>query len=122
MNLDILTSKAVKYEKAWGFELWLANNEEHNYCGKILHINKGQRFSMHFHALKHETFFLLLGKVRLEVINTETAQTMSCELEPGATFEVPRFLPHRIEALEDSDIIESSTFHRNSDSYRVYRD
>ena len=32
--------KAKKVDKEWGYELWLANNEEENYCGKLLYIKK----------------------------------------------------------------------------------
>ena len=35
-----------KVQKQWGYELWLANNEENNYCGKILHVNSGHKLSM----------------------------------------------------------------------------
>lgn len=47
--------KAKFVEKEWGHEIWLANNEKENYCGKILHINQGHTSSMHFHMEKHET-------------------------------------------------------------------
>ena len=35
--------------------------------------------------------------------------------------EINRLIPHQIEALEETDIIESSTFHKDEDSYRVWR-
>ena len=42
-----------RVEKEWGYELWLANNSRHDYCGKILHVNEGYRGSMHWHLKKH---------------------------------------------------------------------
>ena len=83
-----------KVEKEWGYELWLANNEEENYCGKILFIKKGYQGSMHFHSKKHETFYILEDRLK----------------------------PHQLIAHEgDVKFIEISTFHRDSDSYRVWR-
>ena len=43
-------------------------------------------------------------------------------LEEGDAYEINRLVPHQVEALEEADIIESSTFHRDEDSYRVWRD
>ena len=48
-----------KVDKDWGSELWLANNKEFDYCGKILTIKPGKGTSMHFHSNKHETFYIL---------------------------------------------------------------
>ena len=56
-----------KVEKSWGHELWLANNEEHDYCGKILHINKGHKSSIHYHENKHETMYVLKGELELSL-------------------------------------------------------
>jgi|TARA_R100000005_G_C4908309_1_gene147199 mannose-6-phosphate isomerase len=111
-----------KVQKQWGYELWLANNEENNYCGKILHVNSGHKFSMHFHSDKHETFYILNGECRLRTVNTETTIQEVTELKQGDCYVIERLVPHQIEAITDCDIIESSTFHRDEDSYRVWRD
>jgi len=115
--------KPVVVEKTWGRELWFANNSEHNYCGKILEINSGQSFSMHAHKLKAESFFCLSGRVRLEIIDclSHNANIHTFELNPGGSFDIEPLLPHKITALEDSKIIEASTFHREDDSYRYWR-
>ena len=107
--------------KTWGYELWLANNEKENYCGKILHIDAGNKFSMHFHSNKHETFYILKGACLLTTIDTETAAQVTTELAEGDTYEIDRLVPHQVETTTDCDIIESSTFHEDSDSYRVWR-
>ena len=110
-----------KVKKQWGYELWLANNEREDYCGKILHIIAGHKFSMHFHASKHETFYILKGCCMLGVIDTETAAQSTIELNEGDCYVIDRLVPHQVEAMTDCDIIESSTFHRDEDSYRVSR-
>ena len=53
--------KPKEVEKCWGHEIWLANNKENDYCGKILFIKEGESTSMHYHENKHETFYVLSG-------------------------------------------------------------
>ena len=116
--------KAKKVDKEWGHELWLANDEKENYCGKLLYIKKGHSSSMHYHSLKHETFYILRGKLELELIDTQTTEKNVVIMEEGDTFVLPRLLPHRLapaEGEEFVEFIEISTFHRDSDSYRVWR-
>lgn len=103
-------------QKGWGSENWIVNKE---YCGKILKFNKGARFSMHFHKLKEETFFVSKGKLLLKSINLENANRYEFEINQGDIVDIPRFEPHQIIALEESEIIEFSTHHEDSDSYRV---
>ena len=113
--------KPKKVKKAWGYELWLANNEENNYCGKILHIEAGNKFSMHFHADKHETFYVLKGSCSLQTIETQTSVLSEIMLNEGDCYIIDRLVHNQVEALTDCDIVESSTFHRDEDSYRVWR-
>lgn len=105
------------HPKKWGGELWICNNEE--FCGKILQFNTGARFSMHFHHNKREVFYVLKGKVQLIVIDTDNANIVSTILSKGDVVEIPRLLPHQIIALDNTEIIEFSTHHEESDSYRV---
>jgi len=99
-----------KVQKVWGSEEWIVNNDL--YCGKILNLKKGFRGSTHFHKNKHETFYLLDGKVLLELEDSKTIMNegTSLTIEPG--------LKHRFTPLEDSRIIEFSTHHMDSDTYR----
>lgn len=103
--------------KGWGNELVITNNSE--FCGKLLTFRKGAEFSTHAHVLKYEVFYLLSGKVTVTGINTEDATTYELEMNPGDTINIPRFTFHRIKAVEESVIIEFSTHHEDSDSYRV---
>ena len=118
----MLMDKPVKVPKPWGYELWLANNLENDYCGKILHVNPGSKFSMHFHVDKHETFYILKGVCKLKRIDTSTAAEYSVNMSAGDVIEIPKHTPHQIEALSEVDIIEISTYHRDTDSYRVWID
>ena len=99
-----------KVNKIWGSEEWIVNNDK--YCGKILNLNKGFRGSMHYHKNKHETFYLLEGKVLLEVDGEKKVMKAGDVqiLEPG--------MKHRFTPLENSKIIEFSTHHDDGDTYR----
>ena len=46
-------------------EYWVANEIEQGYCGKFLFVFDGQTCPMHSHRKKHETFFLVRGKLRV---------------------------------------------------------
>lgn len=78
---------------------------------------------MHFHDIKVETFYILNGKLRLSLLdlNSKDGEVFTDTIEKGFCLDLPRLQPHQIEALEDSDIIEASTFHRDEDSYRIWR-
>ena len=109
-------------EKEWGHEIWMANNEEENYCGKILHINAGHKSSMHYHMDKHETFYVTEGQLQIILIDTEQGIARQQMVLEGCTFEIDRGQPHQLIAYDgDVEFIEISTFHKNEDSHRVWR-
>lgn len=118
----MVTSKPKIVEKPWGRELWLVNNEEEDYCSKILDIRQGGSTHMHFHMLKHETFYVISGSLYLSIIDTKDASTSEIVVTERQSIEIPRGQPHRLEArYGDVELIETSTFHRDEDSYRVSR-
>ncbi|MCK5282717.1 MAG: cupin domain-containing protein [Nanoarchaeota archaeon] len=95
--------------KIWGEEKWLVNRD---YCGKLLILKKGFRCSMHHHKNKDETFYINKGKVFLEYDGKKTIMI------PGQAQLIEPNKKHRFTGLEDSEIIEFSTHHEDSDSYR----
>lgn len=105
-------------EKGWGREIVIVNKPE--YCGKILHMNKGKHMSFHFHCVKDETFFLNSGKVLLVYGESDDiGEAKRLMMNPGDSFHIPVGLRHRLIALEDSDVFEFSTEHFDEDSYRI---
>ena len=112
----------VKYiKKRWGHEKWFANNEKENYCGRELFISEGKHTSMHFHLKKHEVFYIIQGTLSLELIDTTTGIKKNINLGAGEKFEVAQGQPHQLVAHNGSVLlIEASTFHQDSDSYRIY--
>ena len=94
--------------KPWGYEIWFAIQDE--YVGKILHINKGHRYSLQYHEHKKETQYLLSGKVKF-LIGPSEDQLQEIILTPGDKLDVYPGDIHRAEGLEESDILEVSTNH-----------
>lgn len=103
--------------KGWGNEVIFANNEK--YCGKLLNFTAGKKFSMHYHMLKDETWYVAKGRFKLLWIDTETAEQKSEILTVGDVVRNLPGHPHQLEALENSTVFEVSTQHFDSDSYRV---
>ena len=112
-----IDSKIVK--KGWCEEVLFVNNYE--YCGKILRFNSGKKFSMHFHIEKKETWYIAKGSFLFSWIDTINGITYTEILNRGDVITNERGSPHQMEALEDSEIFEVSTFHKDADSYRVYK-
>lgn len=105
--------------KGWGEEIIFANTEE--YCGKILRFNAGKKFSLHFHVIKNETWYVAKGKFILIWIDITNGTKYTEYLSVGDVITNKRGEPHQLIALEDSDIFEVSTKHYDTDSYRIYK-
>lgn len=97
------------YPKVWGEEHWIVNRD---YCGKKLVLRKGYRCSIHHHKVKDETFYVIKGRVLMEVNEQQRVLT------PGDKQHICIGDKHRFTGLEDSEMIEFSTHHRENDSYR----
>jgi len=105
-------------KKGWGSELiWATNN---HYCGKMMNFDTGARFSMHFHAEKDETWYVLVGKFIVRYIDTQNAQIYEKELNEGDTWHNPPLLPHQLVCVEEGTVIEVSTSDSVEDNYRVF--
>jgi len=98
------------HKKVWGHEKWLFNTP--NYCSKILYLNKDYRCSMHHHKIKDETFYILKGLVLMEKNGD------SIKMKVGDSIHISPNDEHRFTGLLDSEILEVSTEHYESDSYR----
>jgi mannose-6-phosphate isomerase-like protein (cupin superfamily) len=118
-GISKVTSVQEIVPKSWGRELVIVNNE--HYCSKILFFNKSYSGSLHFHLNKIETWYILSGLILLTWIQTDTGTTYSEYMKPGDVCTHYRGEPHLVEALEDTQIMETSTFHEDSDSYRIYK-
>ena len=135
---DYKIPKAQFVGKGWGVgdlipespapvgEIWAYQEKDEEASNKLrvqtvkaLYFSKGKRLSLHFHKDKSEIFLCALGEIELETITpsgvkqTETMQT-------GDRVIIPPCTPHRMTGVTDiSILIEVSTHHENSDSYRI---
>lgn len=78
------------------------NNIEEGYCGKFIFVLKGQTCPMHYHRVKHETFYLVKGRVEMESSNETVV------MRQGDIKIMPQNTKHRFTGLEDSLILECS--------------
>lgn len=70
------------YEHVGLIEYWLANETRAGYCGKYLFVFAGQECPAHSHAIKHETFCAVRGRLRI------TLNGKAHVLEEGQTLPV----------------------------------
>lgn len=83
-------------------EFIIANEIKEGYCGKFIFMFSGQRCPEHYHQRKHETFFVLKGKVLMEFGGKKVI------LNEGDVLTMERKVSHTFKALKNSLIIEVS--------------
>jgi len=74
---------------------------------------------MHFHAVKHETWYVLSGTFQVTWIDTRSSQEHHEILQPGDTWCNPVLLPHQLLCKQTGTIVEVSTHDDTDDNYRV---
>jgi mannose-6-phosphate isomerase-like protein (cupin superfamily) len=95
----------TRVDKPWGYELIWAHTDK--YVGKILHINKGESLSYQYHKVKDETIYLLSGGLDLEIGDDQGRRTY--HVKPGESYRISAGTKHRMTAVADCDVLESST-------------
>lgn len=115
--------------KKWGYEIWIENNNL--YCGKHLHVIPGHWCSVHYHKNKKETFYVINGRLELQYSNSldkniwestiSNSLIKTISLRKGQSFTLDPMTAHRFTSglHYPCDFIEISTFHEDSDSYRI---
>ena len=83
-------------------EYWIANEARAGYCGKYLFVFDGQTCPRHRHATKHETFFLVKGRVRM------TCGRRSRLMKEGEVLPVPPGLLHSFTGVGAALLLELS--------------
>ncbi len=100
--------KAKIVQKIWGREEHIGNFKDKGFCGKLLVLNKGCRCSVHRHN-KDETFYVLKGKIFMELQKENNEEMEEKILLPGNIVDIFDSKWHRFSGLKDSVIIEFST-------------
>ncbi len=117
-----------KVEKPWGHELWI-NGQHPCYALKEIFIKSGTKTSLQYHNYKQETNVLFHGTARLHFKNNPSvpndavtlADTATEQIEPICSIDVVPGTLHRLEAVTDILLYETSTPHLD-DVVRVIDD
>lgn len=117
--VNVVECPSCKVPKGWGEEIIICNNEL--YCGKILRFLAGAKFSMHYHMIKDETWYVNFGEFMYRWIDTEDATVKEVILKKGDTVRQRPGQPHQLEAFTEGEIFEVSTQHFDTDSFRVWK-
>jgi N-acetylneuraminate synthase len=91
-----------EFEKTGLTEFWVANETDHSYCGKFLYLFDGQTCPEHYHDMKHETFYILRGQVRMIADGQERM------MAPGDRLVMPPGVRHAFSGVGDALILEVS--------------
>ena len=67
--INAIECEGCNVPKGWGHEVIFVNNEL--YCGKLLVFKKGAKFSMHYHLIKDETWYVDEGEFIYRWIDTK---------------------------------------------------
>ena len=104
LSSQMLTEKRAADER--GESHFIVNNQPFCRVAALsLLQGKGSRGN-HFHCRKTEGFYLLMGRMQLDLHCLENTRSASFTLEPGSRFFIPPMLAHRMTALEDLWFIE----------------
>ena len=92
--IEPIFSKAEVHKKTWGKELWIHNSTK--YCGKILEFNENTYFSMHYHLIKEETWFVIEGSFELEYYDLKNAIKHLKQLKEGDVVHIVPGVLHKL--------------------------
>lgn len=107
-----------KVDKPWGHELWI-NGQHPCYALKEIYLKAGSKTSLQYHILKQETNVLFNGLTKLHYKKTESVKNDNVEandlgqveLGPICSIDVVPGILHRLEAITDVLLYETSTPH-----------
>ncbi len=91
------------FDRTGLIEYWIANETDAGYCGKYLFVFDEQTCPEHRHASKHETFFVVKGRVRM------TCENRSFDMDEGDVLPVPPGQPHTFTGVGPALLLELST-------------
>lgn len=114
----VRAAQLYKVTKPWGHELWL-NGQHPLYAFKQIFIKAGFKTSLQYHKFKRETNVLLQGIANLHYLANASLSldkvtgrdTASLPLKPVCAVDVFPNTVHRLEAVTDILLYESSTPH-----------
>lgn len=100
-----------KIIKPWGSETLIERNDQ--YVVKKLFMKKDHKCSVQYHINKKETIYVLSGKLKLYVGDISLKDNLdkleARIMKPGDSLTIEPFTIHRMEGVEDSEYLETST-------------
>jgi len=96
-------------------EFWVANDQQNGYCGKFLFVFDGQTCPYHRHRIKHETFFVLKGTIRMKLEDQQRV------MRQGEVLAMPPGTGHSFTGLGPALLLEVSMPSIKGDSFFVDR-
>ena len=119
----VVSSSSI--EKPWGEETKWASTGIVSV--KTLTLKKGQRNSFKYNTVKSELLICASGKIRAyygdeDLVTSDIGDLKSSDLEEKMALSVQSGCPYRLEALEDSIILEVSSNDRPTGSVKRIHD
>ena len=106
MTPDASDINSRRIEKPWGHEV-IFTPPGWSHTGKLLFIRAGQRLSLQYHDAKEEVMCLQSGRALLWLDGPD-GEMRSSVMEPSVGHLIGIGRKHRLEALEDSCVLEVS--------------
>lgn len=100
-----------EFEQYGLIEYWIANEEAEGYCGKFLFVFDGQTCPYHHHKRKHETFYVVKGRIRMNIRGEDRI------MEEGEILAMPPNTAHSFTGLGPALLLEASKPCREKDNF-----
>lgn len=114
-----LSPHQTKVEKPWGYEI-IYTPTDARAVGKILHIKAGKRLSLQYHDAKTETLCLIKGQANI-ILGDKNNKINEITMKLNKGYFISLGQVHRVTAITDVDLIESSTPERGN-TFRIEDD
>ena len=102
---NALECRECNVPKGWGHEVIFENNEL--YCGKLLVFKKGARFSLHYHMIKDETWYVQEGEFEIvSVTGDDGTQYVLDETDTWDIYNLTELFSNAL-ATEDTNMYAS---------------
>lgn len=109
--------KRIFISKKWGYEDLIYDGK---FCSKIIFIKCGKQTSFHYHEKKDKVIYLQSGMIDLIYTNDDDEiKAKKTLLNAGDAFRIKPGLRHRIVAVTDANIFETSVYHEEKDIVRI---
>ena len=113
IKLEISHHYGLKNFNKFGLSMITIINDK--YCKKLLFLINNQSHPKQYHKKKHESFFILYGKIKVQL------NSKSFILKPGEIINIPAKVKHFFKDIsKDGSVIEElSTTSKNNDSFYI---